>query len=255
MKTTFLSASIILLVSLTLVGCGISQTDYDAVVAERDAAMATRESAEAQVASLQSDLSKLQSQISSLESELATTKLMIDVLRTAIDKETPQQPPPTTFSTDFSKYGFGFNYPQSLYITEMGMFDTEANYESGMVQATTISGIELFQVAWFGSTLSFYELMGDSQELLDATFESMSMPGIESINRGNILETTKAGHLVVYQNYTFELLGERIGGVVSIFYCDVSERVYQLITISDSTSTTQEAIEYFQSYLSSFVGH
>ena len=46
MKTTFWATSIILLVSLTLVGCGISQTDYDAVVAERDGAIAAKESAE-----------------------------------------------------------------------------------------------------------------------------------------------------------------------------------------------------------------
>ncbi len=47
MKTTFLSASIILLLSLVLVGCGISQTDYATVVAERDAAVAAKELTEA----------------------------------------------------------------------------------------------------------------------------------------------------------------------------------------------------------------
>ena len=249
MKMTFLSFSTILLVSLTLVGCGISQTDYDTVVAERDAAIAAEESAEAQAASLQS-------QISSLETELATTKLMIDILQTTIDKETPKQPSPTTtFSTDFSKYGFGFNYPKNLYIIEMGIFDTEANYESGIVQATSISGTELLQVSWFGATPSLYELMGSSQELLDATFEGMNLSDIGSINKGSILERTKAGHTVVYQGYTIELFGEKVVGVVSIFYCDVSGRVYQLITMSNSISTTQEAIEYFQSFLSSFVGH
>jgi len=248
MKTTFLSASIILLLSLVLVGCGISQTDYDTAVAERDTAIAAKESTEAQVKALQS-------QISSLESELATTKLMIDILKTTSEKETPKQPSPTTLSTDFSKYGFGFNYPKNLHITEMGMLDTEANYQSGIVQATSFSGTELFQVGWFSVTPSFYELMGDSQELLDAAFEGMSVPGIGSIDKGSILETTIAGHTMVYQSFTLELLGERVSGVVSIFYCDVSERVYQLITINESTSTTQEAIEYFQSYLSSFVGH
>ncbi len=181
---------------------------------------------------------------------------MINILETTSDKETLKQPPPTTtFSTDFSKYGFGFNYPKSLYITETGMFNTEADYESGVVQATSISGIELFQVGWFGVTPSFYELMGESQELLDASFEGMSSPDIESINRGNILETIKAGHTVVYQGFTLDVLGIKVGGVVSVFYCDVNERVYQLMTMSDSTSTIQEAIEYFQSYLHSFVGH
>ena len=104
-------------------------------------------------------------------------------------------------------------------------------------------------------TPSFYELMGESQELLDASFEGMSSPDIESINRGNILETIKAGHTVVYQGFTLDVLGIKVGGVVSVFYCDVNERVYQLMTMSDSTSTIQEAIEYFQSYLHSFVGH
>lgn len=234
---------------MALVGCGISQTDYDTVVTERDAAIAAKESAETQVSSLQS-------QISSLESELATTKMMINILQTTSDEETPKQSPlKTTFTKDFSKYGFSFNYPENLYITEMGMLSTEANNESGIVQVTSISGMELFQVGWFNVTPSFYELMGDSQQLLDATFDGFSMPGIGSINKGDLLETTIAGHTMVYQGFTTEILGIGIGGVVSIFYYDINGRVYQLITISESTSTTQEAVEYFQPYLSSFVGH
>jgi hypothetical protein len=250
MKTTFLSASIILLLSLVLVGCGISQTDYDTAVAERDAAIAAKESTEAQVESLQS-------QISSLESELAITKLMIDVLEAVIDKETTQQPPAlaTTSPKGFSKYGFGFNYPENFNITEIGMLSTEANNESGIVQVTSISGMDIFQVGWFNVTPSFYELMGDSQQLLDDSFDGLSIPGIGSINKGDLLETTIAGHTMVYQGFTAEILGMRIGGVVSIHYCDVEERIYQLMILSESASTTQEAVEYFQSYLSSFVGH
>ena len=62
-KGWFLVGIIFLLVPWLMVGCGVSEEVYNAVVAERDAALA-------QVTSLQSDLAAAQSQFQTLQSEV-----------------------------------------------------------------------------------------------------------------------------------------------------------------------------------------
>jgi hypothetical protein len=76
--------SLLLMLSLALVGCstGISQDEYDAVVAERDAAnanlaevQADLQAAQAQIVSLQGNITGLQGNITALQAEIATLKL------------------------------------------------------------------------------------------------------------------------------------------------------------------------------------
>lgn len=69
----------LLLVTLLVVGCGIPQEEYDAVVAERD-------TAQTQVASVQSKLDKAQSQIENLESELAEEESQIETLQSEVEE-------------------------------------------------------------------------------------------------------------------------------------------------------------------------
>ena len=57
-----LLVALVLLVCIVVVGCGVSQEEHDAVLAERNAARA-------EVASLQSDLAKMQSDLSDAESQ------------------------------------------------------------------------------------------------------------------------------------------------------------------------------------------
>ncbi len=153
LKRWFL-VGVMFLLPLLVVGCGIPTKDYDAAVAAKEAA-------ETKVASLQSDLSEAQSQISSLQSivaslrsqvssvtsELATAERTIAELKTEAVEETATPTPIAALSKDYSNYGFGFDYPDGFSVTEMGMFDSEANDNSGVVQV----GIEndefqMFQV-------------------------------------------------------------------------------------------------------------
>ena len=78
-KRWFLVGVMLLLVPLLVVGCGVAQEDYDAVLAERDAA-------QAQVASLQSDMSETQSQIETLESDLADAQAQLTTVQSDYDK-------------------------------------------------------------------------------------------------------------------------------------------------------------------------
>lgn len=77
----WLLVGVMLLVSLLVVGCGIPQEDYNAVVDERD-------TAQAEVASLQSKLSKMQSDLSTAESNLAEAQSQIESLESDLDEAT-----------------------------------------------------------------------------------------------------------------------------------------------------------------------
>ncbi|MFC1933644.1 hypothetical protein ACFLXX_00640 [Chloroflexota bacterium] len=244
-----------LLLSLLMVGCGIPQEDYDAVVSERDAAVNDKESAEAQVDSLKTELTNAQSQILLLKSELTTTKLLVDLLRNKEGIGTTVPITPSVGFTTYSKYGFRFDYPIGSSPIESGMLANDANENSGMVQVYLPSGEGILQVAWLGIVPSMYDIIGSSSQILEDSFDALVMEGIDTTNKGRLVTATKSGHELIYQYYNTKILGMNTSGVLGIFYCDVSERVYQLLTMYYSTDTEQEAIQRFQLYLDSFVGH
>jgi len=68
-KLLIVGMCLLLVLSLALVGCstGISQEEYDAVVAERDAANADLQAAQAQIVSLQDNITTLQTEIATLK--------------------------------------------------------------------------------------------------------------------------------------------------------------------------------------------
>ncbi len=95
---TLQGVALLLVLSLMLSGCtaGVSQEDYDAVVAQRniaqteqDAAQAQRDVAQAQVATLQSDLTAAQAQIQALQSDYDKAK---EDLREGIEQSNLENP-------------------------------------------------------------------------------------------------------------------------------------------------------------------
>ncbi|MFC2022109.1 hypothetical protein ACFLTR_02695 [Chloroflexota bacterium] len=258
-KNWFLVGVILLVVSLLVVGCGIPTEDYDAAVADKEAA-------KAKVASLQSDLSEAQSQISSLESEVSSLQSIVSSLRIqvsaltselAIVEKTVTSTPIAALSKDYSKYAFGFDYPKGFSVTEMGMLASEANDNSGLVQVGIENGeIELFQVSWLQMTQSTWQFSGGLRKLLDDSFAGIEAgAGGVPVDRGEQVETTKAGHQMIYQYCSFTFLDYKAYGIVAAFYCDVSQRVYQLVTLNSTISAKQDVFKDFQNYLDSFVGH
>jgi len=269
LKRWFL-VGVMFLLPLLVVGCGIPTEDYDAAVAAKEAA-------ETKVASLQSDLSGAQSQISSLESEasslqsivaslrnqvssltsdLAAAERTITELREAATEATVTPTPIAALSKDYSNYGFGFDYPDGFSVTEMGMLDSEANDNSGIVQVGIENDeIQMCQVMWFNVTLSTWKMMGDLQTMLNASFEGMKVEGVESVDIGELVETTKAGHEMVYQYYNMTPVGIKAYGIVAIFHCDESQRCYQIMTINTTISAKEDVLKDFMNYLNSFVCH
>ena len=164
---------------------------------------------------------------------------------------------PTEFKL-YSKYGFSFEYPKGFTVTEMGMLENEATDASGIVQVGVENDeIEIFQTAWIKMVQTMFDAAGDLQSSLKDSFTGMeTTEGISSVERGELVESTKAGHQMFYQYYTMTTIeGDKAYGIVSIFYCDKSQEVFQLMTINNTTSTKQDVLDDFQNYLDSFVCH
>ncbi len=94
-RKTFLLVTIVSSVSLLMIGCGIPQEDYDAVVAERNAAQAKVTTLQTQIDSLQNELNEAEEQIESIESienslsklegELSAAQSQISSLQSALN--------------------------------------------------------------------------------------------------------------------------------------------------------------------------
>jgi len=162
----------------------------------------------------------------------------------------------------YSKYGFSFQYPKTFSdVMEMGMLESEANDSSGMVHVWVENEeVELFQVGWMTISPNEIEsgpggLEGNLKDSLEGGFAVLeSSEEIASVEKGELIEAAKAGHLVFYQYYTTTSTeGDKMYGVSSCFYCDTSLRLFSLLTMNNTTSTEEDGLGDFQNYLDSFV--
>jgi len=163
----------------------------------------------------------------------------------------------------FSKYNFSFEFPKDFIIWQDGLLNKEPNENSGLVQvAPEEEDFPLFAVSWIRTWQ--YGLEGG----LEAGFEGINnWKGIESVTKGEVVETTKTGrrllyqegHRLLYQYYTAttETQGEIVYGIVGAFYCPDTQRTFSLVTMQNSTtgSSSVQAFEEFEKYLDSFVSH
>jgi len=166
---------------------------------------------------------------------------------------------PTPTSTEFktfSKYGFSFEYPRGYSISEMGLLESVATDSSGIVQALR-GDYEVYQVAWMGIVEDTWEFTGDLQTTLEDAFWGMEQAEMTaSLDRGELVETTKVGHQMLYQYYTLTYTTDVEGyGIQGVFYCNKSERFFQLTTIHNAISAKQDILEDFQRFLDSLVCH
>lgn len=167
-------------------------------------------------------------------------------------KET-ETPMPTEFRI-FSKYGFSFEYPKDFRVSEEGLWENEANDNSGIVQVEAQEEDKLFRVEWEKTFEPDLEFNLAVWLLRIERFEE-----IVSFTRSQfqVVETTKAGHKMLSQLVlaTFSD-GDRVCGVVGVFYCDKSQKMFTLSTASHTISANGAIIRKdFKNYLDSFVCH
>lgn len=157
----------------------------------------------------------------------------------------------------YSNYGFSFEYPKSFLLFEQGVLESKANDTSGMV-AAGVENEELkgVGVIWFKVQESLVD-----QVTLEAGMEGgfQGLAGGEdvvSVERGELVETTKAGHRMLYQYYALTTTeGDKTFGIYGSWYCDKDQKVYILSTENSTISSKKDVLRDFQSYLDCFVCH
>lgn len=161
----------------------------------------------------------------------------------------------------FSKYGFSFEYPEDLLVWQGGLLEDNANENSGTVQVTPEEeGFPLFAVSWVKTWQ--WGLEGG----LEAGFAGIdNWEGIESVQKGELVETAKSGqrmlyqegHLMLYQYYIATTKTQIVYGIVAAFYCDDTQRAFGLVTMQSTTTPlfSQEVLDNFKDYVDYFACH
>ena len=164
----------------------------------------------------------------------------------------------------FSKYDFSFQCPKEYLIWQDGLLDDEANEESGLIQvAPEEEKFPLFAVSWIRTWQ--YGLEGG----LEAGFEGVNnWEGIGAVTKGQVVETTKTGHRMLYQHghrmlyqyYTATTIvqGETVYGIVGAFYCPDTQRAFSVVTMEKTLAggeNQEQALSGFENYIDSFVCH
>jgi hypothetical protein len=153
-------------------------------------------------------------------------------------------PTPIEYET-YSKYGFSIEYPKGMTITEEGVLDATANANSGVVSGKSYGPYKEFAVSWVKKSTP--ATRWDLENALEEIFKSGNFS-----KTGTIMETTKSGHEMIYQQYIYteESLTEHI--IFGTWYCDVDKKLYVL---GYGQTTEQGLLQIFELYLDSFVCH
>ena len=166
---------------------------------------------------------------------------------------------PANTSSDtrvYNNFGIIFEYPRGWTVSEMGMLQSQADDSSGLVQVT--KGLDqLLQVAWLGMVEDLFEMSGGLELTLEDSFYGLTSDGaVSNLDKGEIVETSHWGHDVMYQDFIAEgYVGESLRGVVACFYCEDSERLYQVMTGDSGDVSRSVALTNFQQFLDSLICH
>jgi hypothetical protein len=158
----------------------------------------------------------------------------------------------------FSNHGFSFQYPGDFSVTEKGLYDYVANDVSGVAEVFREDDeVEMFQAVWIHTASGGLAPIDNLPLLLEDAFIGIkSVENIADFDTGELLETTKVDQKLLYKNYTFSFVsGDRVHGIVGVFYCEDGQKLFRLSTMSSTISNSQDALEDFQRYLDSFVCH
>lgn len=153
----------------------------------------------------------------------------------------------------YSKYGFSFQYPQSFLLFEQGLLESQANDTSGLVYAAVEN--EEFEGV-FVTWIKAQESLVDLEVSLEEGLQGMVGEDVVSVEPGELVETTKAGHRMLYQYYSVTSTeGDKAFGILGVWYCDKSQKLYVMMTINNTISSKADVLRDYQSYLDYFVGH
>ena len=146
----------------------------------------------------------------------------------------------------YSNWGFSFQYPKTMTITERGLLDSTATSSSGLVEGqSSTSQNDVFIIAWTHSVNSI-----DPSTVLSGAINGFQQgSGGYGLSIGQPASaTTKAGYHVVYQSFSSTVSGTHVQGVWSAWYSTQGQRLYQLAVVTSGSN----AVNLYNTYLSSF---
>ena len=154
----------------------------------------------------------------------------------------------------YSKYGFSFEYPQSFLAFEQGLLESQANDTSGMVSAIVENKeFKVVSVSWLKTQESLVNLEAGIEGGFEATEADETLINLE---RGELVETTKEEHEILYQYYTTTYSdGGKVFGIMGVWYCDKSQILFGLVTMNNTISSKEDVLAEYLDYLDNFVCH
>jgi hypothetical protein len=152
----------------------------------------------------------------------------------------------------YSKFGFSFEYPEGMTLSEEGALTTSATDYAGIVTGELGHGdnFEVFSVVWLAMTPAPDNLEEDMETFFKRAHNN------DNAVKGKMVETTKAGHRMIRFNYTFTIPVEGIEGYGTdgAWYCDIDNKFY-ILSLSFTTTKALDPTPIFLRYLDSFVCH
>lgn len=151
----------------------------------------------------------------------------------------------------YSKYGFSFEYPKGMLISELGHLEnTTATSSSGILLGELSNDeLELIKVGWLST-----ESAPDLEISLNDSFLSLEAEGLE-VDRGQLVNSTKVnGHEMIYQ-YFDGTIAEALTfhGISGVWYCDINNKNYDFVVMYSGSE--QDVLSKFQQYIASFICH
>jgi hypothetical protein len=171
----------------------------------------------------------------------------------------------------YNKYGFSFEYPKYFVLGEFGMLEGPASYYSGAVIADNPLYEELSEciiVVWLKiprPIIKSYEksflkegLDGAFDEGFKEFFKKGTGRDKSNIDRGVLIESNKAGHLMLCQNYVqTDPEDEDFKAFlrVGIWYCSMDKKVYMVSYFNSNIDNIEDVSKEHQNYIDHFICH
>ncbi len=158
----------------------------------------------------------------------------------------------------YSGHDFSFKYPKTFGVVADKVDENGAVFVSVSGIDLTTSENEYFVVSYTPGYLD--SNASDLNQYLDECVKGVEAAGItdKTYQWSPAMETTHAGHRVVYKLYTVTSninASVSLNGVLSTFFCDRSNRTFIISTVNSTTHDRIETSGDFMTYLDSFVCH
>ena len=155
---------------------------------------------------------------------------------------------PTVEYERYDGFGFSFDYPEGMELSEFGLDGSDiASVSSGVVQGMTTAEVpELIGVIWFHN-----DLAPVFEDVLDEAFTQLG-EGTEVDEREELVASTKDGYDMLTQSFTLFIGEDEARGMVGTWFDDSAKRTYLVFHIRAPTLSQDKVETDFNGLLGSF---